>query len=71
MHAGTGGVGLAAVNVARALGCRILTTAGVPQKRTLLRSLGCEAVASSRDTEFVEVFSRGSGVHSTLHRPHK
>jgi len=61
VHAGTGGVGLAAMNVARALGCRVYSTAGSAQKRSLLRSLGAQAAASSRDTDFVDVLASRTG----------
>ncbi len=61
VHAGTGGVGLAAINVARAMGCRVFSTAGSAQKRSLLRSLGAQAAASSRDTNFVDVMAYRAG----------
>lgn len=61
MHAGTGGVGLAAINIAIALKCPIFATAGTPQKRSLLRDLGVQAAASSRDTSFLDVVGYRSG----------
>ena len=64
VHAGTGGVGLAAINIARALKCPITATAGTPQKRSLLRDLGVQAAASSRDTTFLDVTSCTSGGES-------
>ena len=38
VHAATGGVGSAAVQVCGALGCPVLGTAGSPEKRALLRA---------------------------------
>ena len=56
VHAGTGGVGLAAVSVARALGCAVSTTAGSSVKRVFLRTSGVREVASSRDASFTDPF---------------
>ena len=42
IHSATGGVGMAAVQVARAAGARIFATAGTPEKRQTLLDLGCE-----------------------------
>ena len=54
VHAGTGGVGLAAIQVASALGCRVLATAGSPAKRTALRCLRVAGTADSRSAAFVD-----------------
>jgi NADPH2:quinone reductase len=43
VHAGAGGVGSAAIQVARHLGARVVATAGSPQKRQIARELGVEA----------------------------
>ncbi len=69
MHAGTGGVGLAASNVVKALGCSVFATAGTAQKRSLLRSLGAQIAASSRDTDFVDVMAYHEGDSSLLQCP--
>ena len=57
VHAGTGGVGLAAVSVAMAAGCQLLCTAGSRQKRSYLRALGLHDVANSRDAAFTDAWS--------------
>ena len=49
----TGGVGLAASQVARSRGMKAVGTAGSSSKRSLLRSLSAGAVVNSRDTAFV------------------
>ena len=54
IHAGAGGVGLAACQVFASRGIEVFATAGSLRKRAMLRSLGVKAVASSRSTRFVE-----------------
>ncbi|MEV5748923.1 SDR family NAD(P)-dependent oxidoreductase [Actinoallomurus sp. NPDC052308] len=53
IHAGTGGVGLAAIAIARSLGAEVLATAGSERKRAYLRELGIEQVMDSRSLDFV------------------
>ncbi len=52
IHAATGGVGLAAVALAKARGAVIVATAGNPAKRTHLRALGITEIHDSRTLEF-------------------
>ncbi|MFE9031851.1 SDR family NAD(P)-dependent oxidoreductase, partial [Streptomyces iakyrus] len=61
VHAATGGVGMAAVQLARHWGADVYATAG-PAKQRLLRELGLpeERIASSRDLAFAERFLRVS-----------
>ena len=54
IHSATGGVGLAAVSIAKMIGARIYTTAGSTAKRELLSGLGVEYVGDSRSVEFAE-----------------
>ena len=42
IHGGAGGVGLAALQIARWRGARVIVTAGSPEKRALTRALGAE-----------------------------
>ena len=51
VHAGAGGVGLAAIQLARAAGAEVFATASAP-KQAHLRSLGVEHVFDSRSTAF-------------------
>jgi acyl transferase domain-containing protein/NADPH:quinone reductase-like Zn-dependent oxidoreductase/short-subunit dehydrogenase/acyl carrier protein len=51
VHAGAGGVGLAAVQLARRAGARVYATAS-PAKQGLLRALGVEEVFDSREPGF-------------------
>ncbi|MBP0011793.1 MAG: amino acid adenylation domain-containing protein [Roseofilum sp. SBFL] len=69
IHSATGGVGLAAVDVARWLGAEILATAGNEEKRNYLRSLGIECVMDSRSLDFAEevkYHTQGRGVDVVL-----
>src|SRR5262249_1971271 len=54
IHGGAGGVGLAALQIARWRGARVIGTAGSQEKRDLLRILGAEHVLDSRSTAFVD-----------------
>ena len=54
IHAGAGGVGLAAIQIAQQIGAEVFATAGSDAKRDFLRSLGVEHVYSSRSTAFAE-----------------
>ena len=61
IHAASGGVGLAAVQIAQQIGARIFATAGRPEKQEYLRSLGVEHVMNSRNLDFVEEVRRDTG----------
>ncbi|GMG80803.1 hypothetical protein LNKW23_00150 [Paralimibaculum aggregatum] len=54
IHGGAGGVGLAALHLARARGARVLATAGSADKRALLTALGAAAVFDSRSLDFAD-----------------
>ncbi len=69
IHAAAGGLGLAAVQLARSRGARIYATAGSEEKRAYLLSLGIEDVLPSRSGEFSEEVMRrtaGRGVDVVL-----
>ena len=69
IHAGAGGVGLAAIQIAQHIGAEIFATAGSDQKRDFLRSLGVQHVYSSRSLEFAEQIlaaTDGQGVDVVL-----
>jgi phthiocerol/phenolphthiocerol synthesis type-I polyketide synthase C len=61
VHAGAGGVGLAALQIAGSRGARLFATAGSEEKRAYLTRLGVEAVGSSRDKSFVETIREATG----------
>ncbi|MFI4954386.1 MAG: SDR family NAD(P)-dependent oxidoreductase, partial [Gammaproteobacteria bacterium] len=54
IHAGAGGVGLAAIQIAMYLKAKIICTAGSESKRTYLQNLGIEHVFDSRSLRFKE-----------------
>ncbi|WP_410653340.1 SDR family NAD(P)-dependent oxidoreductase [Amycolatopsis sp. cmx-4-54] len=69
IHSATGGVGLAAIAVARHLGAEIYATAGTDAKRRYLRDLGIEHVFDSRSTKFagqIRELTGGEGVDVVL-----
>ncbi|WP_395312050.1 sulfolipid-1 biosynthesis phthioceranic/hydroxyphthioceranic acid synthase [Mycobacterium sp. AMU20-3851] len=69
IHSATGGVGQAAVAIARAAGAEIYATAGSEARRELLRGMGIEHIYDSRSTEFAEQIRRdtdGYGVDIVL-----
>jgi phthiocerol/phenolphthiocerol synthesis type-I polyketide synthase C len=61
IHSAAGGLGLAAIRVARALGARILATAGSEHKRSYLRALGIGDVFDSRDIAWVDGVRAATG----------
>ncbi len=68
IHAGAGGVGLAAIQLAQAAGAEVFATASAP-KQPLLRSLGVKHIFDSRQTRFGEEIieaTGGEGVHVVL-----
>ena len=70
VHAGAGGVGMAAVQLARHLGAEVFATAS-PRKWQALRAMGLDDVhiASSRDTGFADAFlgaTDGAGMDVVL-----
>jgi phthiocerol/phenolphthiocerol synthesis type-I polyketide synthase C len=69
IHSATGGVGLAALQVARAAGAEIFATAGTEAKRDLLRKLGARAALDSRSLAFageIRELTGGEGVDVVL-----
>jgi 3-oxoacyl-(acyl-carrier-protein) synthase/NAD(P)-dependent dehydrogenase (short-subunit alcohol dehydrogenase family)/acyl carrier protein len=54
VHAGTGGVGLAALELTSALNCNVAATAGASTKRAHLRSQGVKTAVDSRSVSFAE-----------------
>ena len=59
IHAASGGVGLAAIQIARQVGAEIFATAGSPRKREYLQSLGIQHVMDSRSLGFRRSDPRG------------
>lgn len=69
IHGAAGGVGLAALQVARHCGAETFVTAGTPEKRSLLQSLGADHVLDSRSLQFADdimEITNGRGVDVVL-----
>lgn len=54
VHGGAGGIGTTAIQLAKALGARVVATAGSPQKVARCRELGADAAIDYRAEDFVE-----------------
>lgn len=69
IHSATGGVGLAAIQLARRAGAEVFATAGSPEKRELLREMGIRHIMDSRSLAFaddVRQATNGEGVDMVL-----
>ena len=69
IHAASGGVGLAAVQIAQWVGAEIFATAGNSEKREFLHSVGIQHVMDSRSLNFaneVMAYTDGKGVDVIL-----
>ncbi|MFN0076003.1 MAG: SDR family NAD(P)-dependent oxidoreductase [Prosthecobacter sp.] len=69
VHAGAGGVGMAAIQIAHHLGAEVIASAGSPAKRALLTVLGVKHVIDSRRADFAEAvmeLTNGKGVDVVL-----
>jgi acyl transferase domain-containing protein/acyl carrier protein len=54
IHAGAGGVGLAAIQIAMRAGAEVFATAGSPEKRAYLASIGVKHVIDSRSLSYAD-----------------
>ena len=61
IHAATGGVGLAALQLARWRGAKVIASAGSPAKREWLQSLGVRTVVDSRSVAFKDAVLEATG----------
>lgn len=69
IHGAAGGVGLAAIQVAKLVGAKIIATAGTREKRRFLTMLGADHVFDSRSLSFVNDVRKvtdGQGVDLVL-----
>jgi acyl transferase domain-containing protein/surfactin synthase thioesterase subunit/NADPH-dependent curcumin reductase CurA/NADP-dependent 3-hydroxy acid dehydrogenase YdfG len=69
VQSGAGGVGIAAIQLAKRLGARVFATAGTLQRREMLLSLGVEAAFDSRSPDFhdkIMQLTKGRGVDVVL-----
>ncbi len=61
IHSATGGVGLAAIQLARLAGAEVFATAGSAEKRAYLEGLGVQHVYDSRSVTFAEAIQADTG----------
>lgn len=73
IHAGSGAVGQAAINLCLGVGCEVFTTVGTPEKRQFIRqtfpSIDDDHIGNSRDTSFEQMVMKqthGNGVDIVL-----
>ncbi|MDQ7990013.1 MAG: type I polyketide synthase [Candidatus Dactylopiibacterium sp.] len=69
IHGAAGGVGIAAIQIARWQGARIFASAGSDEKRDFLRLMGVDHILDSRSLEFAEdilALTSGEGVDVVL-----
>ncbi|MGL5811638.1 MAG: NAD(P)H-quinone oxidoreductase [Nocardioides sp.] len=61
VHGGAGGIGTFAIQLASALGVRVITTAGTPEKLALCRELGADRAIDYRNEDFVDAVADATG----------
>lgn len=69
IHAGAGGVGIAAIQLAKMAGLEVFATAGSAEKREFLKSIGVDHIFDSRSLDFAEEIQKiteGKGVDLVL-----
>ena len=63
VHGGAGGIGTFAIQLASALGARVLTTAGSAEKLAICTDLGADVAINYRKDDFVEAVRRTTDGH--------
>jgi NADPH2:quinone reductase len=63
VHGGSSGIGTAAIQLARAFGARVITTAGSPEKCEACRKLGADPAINYKSEDFVAVTKAATGGH--------
>ncbi|WP_298362397.1 NAD(P)H-quinone oxidoreductase [uncultured Litoreibacter sp.] len=66
VHGGSSGIGTTAIQLARAFGARVFTTAGSDEKCGVCNDLGAEVAINYRDADFVEVLKAEGGADLIL-----
>lgn len=61
VHAGAGGIGSAAIQLAKAAGARVLSTAGGPEKVEICKMLGAEVAVDYKEENFVDAVKEATG----------
>ncbi len=66
IHGGTSGVGVMAIQIAKAAGAHVITTVGSEEKAKRARELGAEIVVNYREADFAEAAKAMGGVDVVL-----
>ena len=66
VHGGSSGIGTTAIQIAKALGARVFTTAGSAEKVAACLKLGAEVAMNYHDEDFVEVLKAEGGANLIL-----
>jgi len=61
VHGGTSGIGTTAIQLAKALGSRVVTTAGSTEKCEACRKLGADVAVNYKTEDFVEATKQATG----------
>ena len=61
VHGGTSGIGTTAIQLAKALGARVITTAGTPEKCEACRKLGADVAVNYKTEDFVTATKAATG----------
>ena len=61
VHAAAGGVGIAAVQIGKALGARVIATAGGPEKLAVAKGAGADVCIDYRGDDWVEAVKEATG----------
>ena len=62
IHGGSSGIGTAAIQLAKAFGARVITTAGSPEKCDACRKLGADVAVNYKTEDFVAATQTATGV---------
>lgn len=60
VHAGAGGVGLMAIQIAKAIGCFVIATASTPEKLQVCKRFGADVAINYTDPEWLEEIKKAS-----------
>ncbi|KAG1487379.1 hypothetical protein G6F45_012282 [Rhizopus arrhizus] len=63
IHAAAGGVGIAAVQIAKALGAKVIATAGTPEKLEIAKRSGADYVINYRDKDWPDQVKKVTNGH--------
>ena len=66
VHGGTSGIGVSAIQMARQHGCKVLTTAGTPEKCVAAETFGAHRAINYKSEDFVAIAKEVGGVDVIL-----